>query len=96
MAQIADHADAQVNRVLIANKCDAEANRAVSADEGRRLAEEYGVKFLETSAKQDLNVAETFTTIAREVVARIPADGAKAGGTKLKAASGGKSGGCCK
>ena len=31
-------ADAQVNRVLVANKCDSEATRQVSVDEGRRLA----------------------------------------------------------
>ena len=34
MAQIADHADAQVNRVLVANKSDNEAERRVSSAEG--------------------------------------------------------------
>ena len=50
MAQIADHADAQVNRVLVANKSDNEAERRVSSAEGAALAAEYEVKFLETSA----------------------------------------------
>ena len=35
-------ADAQVNRVLVANKCDSEASRQVSVDEGRRLADLSG------------------------------------------------------
>ena len=42
MAQIADHADAQVNRVLVANKCDNEAERRVSSTEGASLAAERG------------------------------------------------------
>ena len=97
MAQIADHADAQVNRILVANKCDYESARQVSVEEGQKLSEEYNVRFLETSAKQDVNVAESFTIIAREVMSRIPVDGgAKAGGAKLKAGAASKSGGCCK
>ena len=36
MAQIADHADAQVNRVLVANKSDNEAERRVSSAEAPR------------------------------------------------------------
>ncbi|KAH8051978.1 GTPase [Aureococcus anophagefferens] len=86
-----------VNRILVANKCDYESARQVSADEGRRLAEEYNVRFLETSAKNDVNVAETFTTIAREVTARIPTEGGKqAGGQKLKSGGSGGKSGCCK
>ena len=87
----------QVNRILVANKCDYESARQVSADEGRRLAEEYNVRFLETSAKNDVNVAETFTTIAREVTARIPTEGGKqARGQKLKSGGSGGKAGCCK
>ncbi|KAH8074980.1 GTPase [Aureococcus anophagefferens] len=87
----------RVNRILVANKCDYESARQVSADEGRRLAGEYNVRFLETSAKNDVNVAETFTTIAREVTARIPTEGGKqAGGQKLKSGGSGGKGGCCK
>ena len=97
MAQIADHADAQVNRVLVANKSDNEAERRVSSAEGAALAAEYEVKFLETSAKHDINVSETFTAIAREVVARIPAEGAAStrGATRLSGTSGKKKASCC-
>ena len=97
MAQIADHADAQVNRVLVANKSDNEAERRVSSAEGAALAAEYEVKFLETSAKHDINVSETFTAIAREVVARIPAEGAAStrGATRLSGTSGKKKSSCC-
>ncbi|KAJ1451194.1 ras family-domain-containing protein [Pelagophyceae sp. CCMP2097] len=97
MAQISDHADAQVNRVLVANKCDYESARQVSIEEGQKLAEEYNVRFFETSAKNDVNVTECFTTIAREVKARIPSDGgAKKPGQQLKAGNSNAKGGCCK
>lgn len=96
MSQIADHADAQVNRVLIGNKCDHEAARQVSTEEGSRLADEYGVKFFETSAKNDINVNECFTTIAREAKARIPTDNQAKQPLKAPAKNSGGKGGCCK
>ena len=64
MAQIADHADAQVNRVLVANKSDNDAARQVSVEDGRRLADEYGVKFLEASAKNDVGRPVRFSAPA--------------------------------
>eukprot|EP00630_Chrysocystis_fragilis_P003728 CAMPEP_0197388546 /NCGR_PEP_ID=MMETSP1165-20131217/1137_1 /TAXON_ID=284809 /ORGANISM="Chrysocystis fragilis, Strain CCMP3189" /LENGTH=203 /DNA_ID=CAMNT_0042913893 /DNA_START=203 /DNA_END=814 /DNA_ORIENTATION=- len=98
MSQINDHADAQVNRVLIGNKCDFESARQVSIEEGQRLAEEYGVNFFETSAKNDVNVTECFTTIAREAKARIPTDAAanRTGQRLNPNQSSGKKSGCCK
>lgn len=102
MAQINDHADAQVNRVLIGNKCDYESARQVSTDEGQRLAQEYGVRFFETSAKNDINVTDCFTTIAREAKARIPTDhnkhqgGQRLSSNKNSGSGGGGKTGCCK
>ena len=34
---------------------------------GKRLADEYGIPFLETSAKDNINVAESFQTIAQAI-----------------------------
>mmetsp|Transcript_19784 Transcript_19784/g.58880 ORF Transcript_19784/g.58880 Transcript_19784/m.58880 type:complete len:204 (+) Transcript_19784:271-882(+) len=72
MAQITDHADNQVNKILVGNKCDNEGKRKVSFDEGQQLAREYGVAFLEASAKTNVNVTEAFQAIAQQVVGRIP------------------------
>ena len=72
MAQIADHADHAVNKVLVGNKCDSTASRRVSSDEGAKLAAEYGVRFIEASAKTNVNVTEAFKLIAQQVVQRIP------------------------
>jgi Ras-related protein Rab-8A len=92
------HADVNVNKVLIGNKCDMQ-ERVVSQQEGEALAEEYDVKFFETSAKQDFRVEDSFQAIANDVKDRLMADGAASGphGHKLNsapAAAPAKSG-CC-
>ena len=44
--------------MLIGNKCDLDARRQVSFEEGERLAKENGLIFTETSAKTAFNVEE--------------------------------------
>ncbi|KAA8593028.1 hypothetical protein FQN60_018483, partial [Etheostoma spectabile] len=46
--------------VLAGNKCDMEEERVVSVDNGRLLAEQLGFEFFETSAKDNVNVKQTF------------------------------------
>lgn len=64
--QIRENADERVRLVLVGNKCDREESRVVSTKEGQDLAKQYGVSFFETSAKDNLNVDECYTAIARE------------------------------
>mmetsp|Transcript_1640 Transcript_1640/g.2274 ORF Transcript_1640/g.2274 Transcript_1640/m.2274 type:complete len:153 (+) Transcript_1640:140-598(+) len=71
IAQIEVHSDVNVFKVLIGNKCDYEDKRVVSLSEGELLAKEYGIKFFETSAKQNLNVDAAFTTITKDVKDRL-------------------------
>jgi len=79
VAQIQQHADVNVNKILVGNKCDMQGERLVSLEEGQALAAEYGIAFFETSAKADINVEKAFITIAREVKDRLIADGAANG-----------------
>ncbi|KAI7906405.1 ras-like protein 3 [Cokeromyces recurvatus] len=53
--------------ILIGNKCDMESHRQVPSYVGRSLAEHYGCQFLETSAKQRINIDEAFYGIVREI-----------------------------
>ncbi|KAJ2947053.1 hypothetical protein O0L34_g16400 [Tuta absoluta] len=46
--------------ILVGNKCDMEEERVVSAERGRQLAEQLGVEFYETSAKENINVKAVF------------------------------------
>jgi len=64
-ANIEQHASEGVNKVLIGNKSDWTDKRAVSQDEGRELAQELGIKFIETSAKINAGVEDAFFTLAR-------------------------------
>lgn len=53
--------------VLVANKCDLEADRQVSSQEGRDLAKQFGCHFTETSAKQRINVDDAFFQVVRDI-----------------------------
>jgi Ras-related protein Rab-8A len=66
-ANIEQHASEGVNKILIGNKSDWTDKRAVSEEEGRELAEELGIKFIETSAKINEGVEDAFFTLARYV-----------------------------
>lgn len=56
-----------MNKILIGNKCDWEEKRSVTIEQGRALADEFGLRFLETSAKANEGVEEAFFTLARYV-----------------------------
>ncbi|KAI8339926.1 ras-like protein 1 [Chlamydoabsidia padenii] len=53
--------------VLVANKSDLESDRQVSTQEGRDLAKDFGCQFIETSAKQRINVDEAFHDVVRDI-----------------------------
>jgi len=61
--------------VLVGNKSDKGLERTVTIEEGSKLAEEHGMKFIETSAKDDINVNETFENTAREMCDKMQAKG---------------------
>ena len=75
VGQIQQHADVHVNKILIGNKCDMTPQRVVTTEEGQSLANDFGIQFFETSAKNDINVEKSFVTIAREVKNRMLVDG---------------------
>lgn len=52
--------------VICGNKCDLQG-REVAREEGEQLAAELGVPYMETSAKDNLNVEETFGSLASRV-----------------------------
>eukprot|EP00466_Bigelowiella_natans_P013905 jgi/Bigna1/41164/e_gw1.50.74.1 len=54
-----------VPMVLVGNKCDLVQDRIVSEKEANALAKEFGCRYLETSAKEDINCKEPFHHIVR-------------------------------
>jgi GTPase KRas protein len=53
--------------VVVGNKCDLEGEREVTRQEGEQLAQSFGCKFIETSAKSRTNVEKAFFDIVREI-----------------------------
>mmetsp|Transcript_53480 Transcript_53480/g.48089 ORF Transcript_53480/g.48089 Transcript_53480/m.48089 type:complete len:204 (+) Transcript_53480:164-775(+) len=68
MRNIEQHATENVKKILIGNKADCNDERVISETRAQELANEYGIKFFETSAKSDINVYESFVTIAKDIV----------------------------
>ena len=61
--------------ILIGNKKDLEDQRQVKFEEGKKLAEENNLLFLETSAKTAENVQEAFTISAEKILEQIQKTG---------------------
>lgn len=57
--------------VIIGNKVDKSALREVSEQEGKTLAANYGVEYIETSAKKDMNVNKAFELLAIKILEGI-------------------------
>ena len=59
----------KVPMVMIGNKLDLEAGgeRKVTQDEGRKLAEEFGCPWMETSAKARIRCEDCFYELVREI-----------------------------
>ena len=65
--EIKSNAEEKIKCILIGTKCDLD-RREVSEEEGIELGEKFGFKFLETSAKDNININETFDTLVSEIL----------------------------
>lgn len=91
--------------ILVGNKCDLEHERVVSREEGQALAQQFGCKFIETSAKSRVNVDNAFYDLVREIRrynremsgygSGAPQLHGGAPGQKLEMDDHGESAGCC-
>ena len=72
LTEVRKHAGAQVVKLLVGNKCDMEEERVVTAKEGKEFADSLGISFMETSAKQRINIDEAFMTLTKQVYELIP------------------------
>ena len=69
LIEIEKNASKNVLKVLIGNKTDLEEKRVITYNQGKQFADTYGLKYIETSAKKNLNVNEAFETLGRELMA---------------------------
>mmetsp|Transcript_94983 Transcript_94983/g.238216 ORF Transcript_94983/g.238216 Transcript_94983/m.238216 type:complete len:200 (+) Transcript_94983:112-711(+) len=93
VAQLADHGDENVQKILVGNKSDLADKRKVTTEEAGELAKKFGMAFFETSAKTGEHVDDAFLNITDQVFqqryANKPPDN---NGIQLK--GGKKKGGC--
>ena len=68
MQDIDKFAKAGGMRILVGNKCDLEHQRAVTKDQGNEMALKYGIKYIETSAKDTINIEELFVNTAKTLM----------------------------
>uniref|UniRef100_A0A096LSM7 small monomeric GTPase n=1 Tax=Poecilia formosa TaxID=48698 RepID=A0A096LSM7_POEFO len=67
LTEIHEYAQQDVVVMLLGNKADSTHDRMVKREEGEKLAKEFGVPFMETSAKSGMNVELAFTAAAKEL-----------------------------
>eukprot|EP00055_Hartaetosiga_balthica_P004929 m.13705 g.13705 ORF g.13705 m.13705 type:complete len:189 (+) comp4188_c1_seq1:295-861(+) len=64
--RVKDEEEAGVPMLLVGNKCDLE-EREVFTAEAESRAKQYGIPFMETSAKRRINVEDAFYQLVREI-----------------------------
>lgn len=96
LGEINEYAQEDVVIMLLGNKADMASERVIRTEDGEKLAKEYNVAFMETSAKTGMNVDLAFMAVAKDLKmkkTRKPAD------PKFNVAEyvsqERKSGGCC-
>ena len=70
MADIDKFAKEGVLRILVGNKCDLAHSRQVSMEEAKEIANKYGIKYIETSAKDTINIDDLFISTAKYLLSK--------------------------
>ena len=65
--EVKAHSKMKTNIVIVGTKCDI-LDREVTEEEGKKLADELGVKYFETSAKTGYNVNEAYNFLIKDII----------------------------
>lgn len=87
---------------LVGNKSDLVDKREIQTEDGENMAEQFGVKFYETSCENGSNVEKCFTDLALEITRNLKekensgeAQNEKDKNLKISSKKGGKTKKCC-
>ncbi|KAI6192707.1 Rab-10 [Aphelenchoides besseyi] len=72
LRNIDEHASEEVVKMLLGNKCDMTDRRVVSKECGERIADDHQIRFLETSAKANINIDRAFYDLAEAILNNTP------------------------
>ena len=100
LQEIDRYACENVDKLLVGNKCDLTDKKVVEYTSAKAYADQLGISFLETSAKNSTNVEQAFMTMAAEIKNRVgPSAAAQPGPDGFvidsKSVEANKAGGCC-
>ncbi|KAJ6872450.1 hypothetical protein NC651_031532 [Populus alba x Populus x berolinensis] len=97
--EIDRYASDNVNKLLVGNKSDLTSNKVVSYEQAKAFADEIGIPFMETSAKDATNVEQAFMAMSAAIKDRMasqPAmNNAKPSTVQFKGQPVEQKGGCC-
>ena len=68
LIEIERNANKNVIKLLIGNKCDLKEERKVNVEQAKEFAETNGMKYIETSAKNNIKVFEAFATLGKDLL----------------------------
>lgn len=74
------HSDRKVPMIVVGNKVDLADDRAVSKEEGSRVASEFGAQFMEVTAKEDFKIKDSFNALIRSILLKNPKAGQESAG----------------
>jgi len=57
-----------VCKMIIGNKCDMAEHREVSYDEAKEFCDFLGIEYVETSAKENVNVHDAFNSLTKRII----------------------------
>ncbi|KAJ8454539.1 hypothetical protein ONZ51_g4375 [Trametes cubensis] len=101
LQEIDRYASEGVNKLLVGNKSDLTSKKVVEYSVAKEFADQLGIPFLETSAKNATNVEQAFLTMAKQIKDRMGSTSTTAGTGKSSTITPGQtvqqqsSGGCC-
>ncbi|PPD67412.1 hypothetical protein GOBAR_DD35715 [Gossypium barbadense] len=96
--EIDRYANDSVCKLLVGNKCDLVENKVVDTQRAKAFADELVIPFLETSAKDAINVEQAFLTMAGAIKKKMgnqPTANKVAGSVQIKGKPIEQKGNCC-
>ena len=68
LIDIEKNSSKNVKKILIGNKCDLNELRKIPINKGKEFADTYDMEFIETSAKNNVNINECFNILGKELI----------------------------
>ena len=68
LTEIKKNANQNLSLILVGTNCDLENERKVTYQEGKDFATKNGIKFIEVSAKNNINVKEAFDILLEDIL----------------------------